>query len=588
MIFPVPYVPPMLPASPVTQEIEFVRADVVQAEHKDRRPESAGFSVEDERLMQRLVDDGRFYSESALKIKTDEGIVPFKWNIVQEYLNWRAEEQIKRIGYVRMILVKARQQGGSEGIGGRAFKYATQNTAKTVYILSHERGSTAKLFAKVERYYRYAPEGMVPGLRASNRNQMLFDNESEYTVGTAGSDNTGRGDTVQFLHLSEPAHYVNPDSIKAGIVQTISNRPGTEIWWESTANGRNWFYEWVVKVLNEKGQYEVIFVPWCWSDKYWMQPPDDFERTEEEVKIADLGTIWDLDSKLIEKRILTDGQLYWRREKIRELGLRLFKQEYPLFLEEAFQASGESFFDNEDVDTARKTRLKVDHSAPRIMGCDAARNGDRTIFCHRQGRSVSKNEEFKDMDEMRLAGLWIQRIDSGEVDYIMADPAYAHGAIDYCIAQGYGEFIIPVYAQSKPDDPIYHNKRAEMHFDARKWLKDYPCSLPDDEKMALDLASIPAPQTSHLGKIIFKSKEELREVLKRSPDYSDAFTLTFGRRVRIKTPNVQVQKQYDQGEYGGNRSSSSKTLNRFRGDNNGMAGGTSGDRWATGWGTRGS
>lgn len=587
-----------MPASPVTQEIEFVRATQVAPEHQDREPsEIEGFSLEDEKLMTRLVKDDAYYSEQTLKIKTDEGIIAFKWNIVQEYLHWRAEQQKARIGMVRQIFVKARQQGGSEGIGGRAFKFATQNMAKTVYILSHERGSTGKLFAKVERYYRFAPDGMVPGLRASNRNQMLFDNESEYTVGTAGSDNTGRGDTVQFLHLSEPAHYLNPDAIKSGIVQTVADKPGTEIWWETTANGRNWFYDWVQEVLAAVARgdsiYEVIFVPWCWSDKYQLPAPANFVRTEDEDKVAKLGTRWNRDSKEIENCELTDDQLYWRRQKIITLGIKKFKQEYPLFLEEAFQSTGDPFFSNEDVDLARKTRLRPDQSSPRILGVDAARSGDETVLTERQGRVCDKQEAFTDMDEMRLCGMIKQRIESGRIDYVMIDPAYAHGCIDLLIADGFGAYIMPVYFQGKADDPVYHNKRAEMFFNMRSWLKDTPCQIPDCPKLASDIAALPEPIPSYQGKIQFPSKEELKETLKRSPDRLDSLALTFGRRVLKSQPAFRVYQQEHQGYNGQQERGSSplRTLNRFRQDDegysDGMGRGTgrfgrSSDRWDRG------
>jgi hypothetical protein len=41
---------------------------------------------------------------------------------------------------------------------------------------------------------------------------------------------------------------------------------------------------------------------------------------------------------------LTDGQLVWRRKKVAQDGLDLFKQEYPSTAEEAFLTSGAPVF----------------------------------------------------------------------------------------------------------------------------------------------------------------------------------------------------------------------------------------------------
>jgi hypothetical protein len=53
------------------------------------------------------------YCERFLKIRTKtEGIAPFRYNIGQLYLHRRAELQLRRLGYVRLYLLKARQWGG--------------------------------------------------------------------------------------------------------------------------------------------------------------------------------------------------------------------------------------------------------------------------------------------------------------------------------------------------------------------------------------------------------------------------------------------------------------------------------------------
>jgi hypothetical protein len=546
--------------------LEFIRAQHIAPEHAIRDPAKLAFSAEDESFMNQLLTDDKFYAEHILKIKTDDGIIPFTWNVVQKYINKKADDQKRRTGKVRQCMVKGRQQGGSEGIGSRLFKQATLEEAKNVYILTHETKATSKLFAKVERYYRYAPAGFVPGLRASNRNQMIFDNESEYTVGTAGSENTGRGDTTQLAHLSEPAHYNNDEEIKSGFLQTISGAKGTEIWWETTANGYNWFYLWVQQILAGNTEYELIFVPWCWSDKYALPVPDNFDPNEDELKVAELGTYWDEKKDEIYNRPLTNEQLFWRRTKIAELGERKFKQEYPLNLNEAFQASGDSFYDSTTIDACRKTNIPLSwvKEDPIILGVDAARDGDETVLAKRQGRKGFPLECYENMNEEWLYNILAKKLDTNEIDYVIADPAYSHGTIDFLVKGGYGDRVFAVNFASKADDPIYANKRAEMLYEVDTWMKDGPCQLPNDDKLAADMAAIPPDKPGKGGKKTFVSKEDIKKELKRSPDRLDAFMLTFGRRVRIRRSLLQQATAQQQAVPTSN--SELSTLERMRGN----------------------
>src|ERR1017187_5069295 len=86
----------------------------------------------------------RYFARNCLKIKTDDGLVDFEFNMIQDYLDFHANEQLRKQGYVRIAFGKARQLGGSEYISGRGYKKAVQRPATSVYILSHEAKSTGK------------------------------------------------------------------------------------------------------------------------------------------------------------------------------------------------------------------------------------------------------------------------------------------------------------------------------------------------------------------------------------------------------------------------------------------------------------
>ena len=109
---------------------------------------------------------------------------------------------------------------------------------------------------------------------------------------------------------------------------------GTEIIWESTANGvGNFFHEQWKQAEKGLSEFMPIFVPWYWQTEYRKKITDDFILNDEELKITKQ---YNLDL----------GQMCWRRKKIAELttdgtdGIKAFKQEYPMNAAEAFQFSG--------------------------------------------------------------------------------------------------------------------------------------------------------------------------------------------------------------------------------------------------------
>ena len=65
-----------------------------------------------QKIRKRLYEDFSFYSKSALKIRTKEGnVAPLLLNPAQEILDAAVKTQLKTEGKVRVIILKARQQG---------------------------------------------------------------------------------------------------------------------------------------------------------------------------------------------------------------------------------------------------------------------------------------------------------------------------------------------------------------------------------------------------------------------------------------------------------------------------------------------
>lgn len=505
-------------------------------------------------VLQKIATDYQYCAERCMYVKTKDGkLEKFKFNKAQMHLHTEAETQLKMSGMVRIIGIKGRQQGFSTYVEGRFSHKSFFKKNKTVFILSHEAKSTAALFGKAETFYRTFPEQIRPGLVSNNRTTLEFDNGSRYIVGTAGATSTGRSETAQYFHGSEVGYFENPEAIASGALQTVADIPGTEIFLESTGNGRNWLYKITMDALAGRSLFKVVFVPWFWQDEYRTKVPEGFQKDEQEKILAQT---YGLD----------DEQIYWRRLKIVSLGSeRLFRQEYPNTLMEAFQESGDRFYDADDVARAMSSKLKPDKNDPIVLGVDPARTGDRTVLVLRQGRVVRDIWVYDHMDTMLLTGIVSKKIREFDVDMTFIDYGLGYGTVDRLKELGFGHVVTGVHFSAKPADKQYLNKRAEMAFAFRDWLKDGEVRLPNSDDMAVDIGAMPDFKINSNGKLHFAPKDDIKEELGRSPDILDAIMLTFAYPVRSKAARAIITS-HTKNTSGG---SQLKTLARIRGPRKG-------------------
>ena len=506
----------------------------------------------------RLQNDYPYFSSVALKVKAKSGaMVPFVFNEPQEYLHAKIEDQKKRTGRVRAIILKARQEGCSTYVGGRFYHQATRKRNKSVFILSHEAETTVKLFRIVERYHSNLPAPLRPATRISNRREFIFETiGSDYSVGTAGNEDVGRGATIQYFHGSEVAFWQNTDGIQTGIMQCIPDMDDTEIILESTANGMgNMFYNLCMQAMKHEGEFELIFLPWFWMTEYRKKPDDDFKLTGEEEKEA---TLYNLDLE----------QMAWRRAKIESFEGKVwkFRQEYPANPMEAFQTSGAALIDTQAIMAARKSDVK-DLTAPLIIGVDPGRNRDRTVVSFRRGRQFFKplvyQGKIEKMTEMKLAGILAKLIDRYHPKKMFCDVGAGYGTIDRLVEMGYGSTVVGVhFGETAMEEDLYRNKRTEMWINMRDWFQRGGCSMPDDDSIHADLACMPDyEETSSQIKFLLP-KADIRKKFGASPDIGDSMALTFA--YPVASGEVTAKPKIIKKE--GNGKSQFKTLRRMRTD----------------------
>lgn len=502
-------------------------------------------------IRQKLKDDFKHYAAKCLKIRTKSGkVVPLELNEAQLYIHDKVEEQRAKTGKVRAIVLKGRQQGCSTYIEGRFYWRVSHTRGVRAFILTHEEEATNNLFELANRYHENCPALVKPSTSASNAKELHFDKlDAGYKVGTAGNKAVGRSSTVQLFHGSEVGFWPNAQQHAAGILQTIPDEPGTEVFKESTANGvGNYFHKEWQDAEAGLSEYIAIFVPWYWSAEYRKEVPEGFALDSD-------------DDQYMRAYGLDMEQMAWRRAKI--IGLKdpiLFKQEYPATAAEAFQVSGvDPYIKAETVLIARKAVAET--FGEKKLGVDPARFGDdRTSICFRQGRKVHWIKSHSKKSTMEVAGLVVVAIKDTKAEQCAIDVGGLGAGVydrvkEIVISPEWDGPACEVVQVNSSESPIdakkYFNKRAEMWGETSDWLLNQPAQIPDSNELQADLTQIRYAYDSN-NALKMEKKEDMKKRGFRSPDMADALGLTFAKPIKAqRKPLKTIPEGRNNGWMGG-------------------------------------
>lgn len=283
-----------------------------------------------------------------IKIKTKRmDVRPFDLNYIDpEFgdMSWAQRPFIQEIERqhnagkpVRIIVLKARQLGISTATEGVLFWWSFIYPGANSLVVSYEASQVEELFQMVRTYWDSWPFNPLYKLRRNTQKQLSWEQlMSQLKIATAKNVQSGRGHTIQGLHLSEFAFYPDPETLMTGLSQTIPNAHGTIIVIESTANGvGNAFYDKWYEAESGESEYTPLFFPWFRHPEYRRTTTlsSDLELDAEERNLKNLGCNFEA--------------LQWRRWAIIDLcsgDINKFHQEYPSTPEEAFVASGIPIF----------------------------------------------------------------------------------------------------------------------------------------------------------------------------------------------------------------------------------------------------
>lgn len=299
------------------------------------------------------------------KIPTKSGgIKLLKLNRVQRIIDAEYEKQMDMRGYVRMMLLKARQGGSTTYWVRRALHYVGFHEGTTALTIAHEKNMPTKWIRDCRPILKATPQSIGwPNADSVKTGYMRFANSSTYYIGSVQAGFTGVGDCIHFLHLSEICRYdksgINCDvNAMLGALEPAvpsgDDIKGTVKVFESTGMqvGDAWYDIWTTG--KQDPETACLFLPWYLVGEYrsakFAKDVIEYNEHEKQMK-ANAHAQWKVE--------LSDAQLGWYRDKLRSYpyygDLPLFMAEYPTTEAEAFTSPGQFVYDHHHTEAAELT-----------------------------------------------------------------------------------------------------------------------------------------------------------------------------------------------------------------------------------------
>ena len=274
--------------------------------------------------------------------------VAFRLNGPQRRVLGMLEDMRRRREPIRLIMLKARQWGGSTLIQVyMAWIQLVRRRGWNSLICAHVKDASAQIRGMYSLLLREYPEGMKEGqtkdwafvpYEKSQSVSWIPAREAQVAIATSLSPNTVRGSNFAMAHLSEVAFWGDGDPrLASEIVRTVSGsvarEPETLVVMESTANGTgNYFHsEWQRAVAGRSDKIPV-FVGWQEIDIYRRSVAGD-----ERERI--LSSLDEYEQGLLGLGIELE-RVAWYHEKRREYPTHeAMMAEFPTTPEEAFANS---------------------------------------------------------------------------------------------------------------------------------------------------------------------------------------------------------------------------------------------------------
>jgi len=338
----------------------------------------------DEYVSRSLVDMP-FYTENTLWIESDlDGLTRLKANPMQLKFETACQQMLDSVGFIRMIILKARRFGFSTWIQARGFRRMHLMENQKFATVAHNTDATQEIFNMSKFFYDMLPQHplILPHQGKANEKEMFFDDvRNRLRVFTAGGKEIMRSAGNNILHLSELAFWQNSAKNLKSSKQTLRKGAGSELYKESTANGvagdGKYFYDWYNGAYDPRhpeklcsNDYWRIFFAWFEDPRSILPFQNSIELDTFKESVLNHKHIEEYGNEEEEMKIykLSWEQLKWRRITIRnecDGEVETFKQEYPSDDVSCFLSSSNNVF---PVNICIRERENCKNTSPKWVG----------------------------------------------------------------------------------------------------------------------------------------------------------------------------------------------------------------------------
>lgn len=287
--------------------------------------------------------------------------VKLRLNAPQRRVLAELERQRKSGQGIRMVLLKARQWGGSTLIlMYMAWIQIVLRKNWNSLICGHKRNTSSAIKGMYNKLLRFYPKEYLEdskplrfrNFEGSSQTQLIEPRDCLVIMGSSYSEDAVRGYDVAMAHLSEVAFWAqsahhDPFDIIRSVDGTILLGDLSMIVLESTADGMgNFFHSQWLDACNGRSDKQPVFVPWHEIEIY-RQPVTDPMSLWKSLDAYERN-LWDEHGCTLE-------MINWYHTKRKAYpSHHLMMAEFPTTDIEAFANSGSCIFNLESLDAMRR------------------------------------------------------------------------------------------------------------------------------------------------------------------------------------------------------------------------------------------
>lgn len=422
--FPVQYIPKTMMRVPLVRHlveagsIKKFLEEYMKTEYSDEDKEK----VIEQFVRVRVKHDFAFWAAMYVFIKQKGGgeDVHFRLNRPQRKLIMRFERRRLQGKPIRLILLKARQWGGSTATQiYMAWLQLVHKVGLNSLIVGHVKDASTEVKDMFDKLIKEYPikmlyemgeaynetEPKIVGVGQSGNIHRIPQRNCKIKVGTAEKPNSARGGDYNLVHCTEVGLWVTtdgktPEQIVRSACSGILLKPYTMIVYESTANGTGNFFQREYDAAKAgKSQFESLFIAWFEIEQYalalddevkfatwlWENRNNENANSDREESGRYLWWLWEQGATL-------EAINWYIQERSKYTDHGDMASEYPSDDVEAFVHSGARVFDKYHVEKFKKAC-----KAPKWIG-DVYADGD-------EGEEALVNLRFSE-DKQGLLWVW--------------------------------------------------------------------------------------------------------------------------------------------------------------------------------------